>query len=82
MLRRALQCQRKGQNSFPPQFWKQLYLTAISEGPDLRMGAKAVDSEHKLYPDVTKCSLPHLSSYVAKTLFGQGLLQASQSRSG
>ena len=54
---------------------------AISEGPDLRMAAKAVDSEHKPPPDMTKCSLPHLSSYVAKTLFAQGLLQTSQSSS-
>ena len=66
MLRRALQFQRKGHKSFPPQFWKQLYLTAISEGTDLRIAAKAVDSEHKSSPDMTKCSLPHLSSYVAK----------------
>ena len=33
MWRRALQMQRKGQKTFPPQFWKQLYVTAISEGP-------------------------------------------------
>ena len=74
MLRRALQFQCKGQKSFPPQFWKHLYLTDISEGPDLRMAAKAADSEHKPSPDMTKCSLPHISSYVAKALFGQGLL--------
>ena len=61
MLRRALQF----------HFWKHLYLTAISEGPDLRMAAKAVDSEHKPSPDMTKRSLPHLNSYVAKTLLGQ-----------
>ena len=81
MLRRALQFQRKGQKSFPPQFWKQLYFTAIREGPDLRMAAKAVDPEHKPSPDMTKCSLPHLGSYFARTLFGQGLLQTSQSSS-
>ena len=45
MLRRALQLQHKGQKHFPPQFWKQLYLKAISEGPDLRMAAKAVEKE-------------------------------------
>ena len=45
MLRRALQLQRKGQKHFPPQFWKQLYLAAITEGPDLRMAAKAVEKE-------------------------------------
>ena len=45
------------------------------------MAAKAGDPEHKPSPDMTKCSLPHLSSYVAKTLFGQGLLQTSQSSS-
>ena len=39
MLRRALQLQRKSQESFAPQFWKQLYLAAISEGPDLRLTA-------------------------------------------
>ena len=72
MLRRALQLQRKGQKHFPPQFWKQLYLTAISEGPDLRMAAKQQS------PDMTKCSLPQLNSYVTKTLLGQGLLQTAQ----
>ena len=30
---------------------------------------------------MTKCSLPHLSSYVTKTLLGQGLLQTAQSSS-
>ena len=29
-------------------------------------------------PDMTKCSLPQLSSYVTRTLLGQGLLQAAQ----
>ena len=43
------------------------------------MAAKAVDSEHKPHPDMTKRSLPHLNSCVAKTLFGQGLLQSSSS---
>ena len=43
MLRRALQLQRNGQKHFPPSFWKQLYLAAIAEGPDLRMAAKGVD---------------------------------------
>ena len=47
MLRRALQMQCKGQKTFPTQFWKQLHMTAIQEKPDLRMAAKAVDSEHK-----------------------------------
>ena len=75
MLRRALHMQRKGQRIFPPQFWKQLYMTAISEGPDLRIAAMAVDSEHKTLPDITKCILPHWSSHVVKTLLEQGLLQ-------
>ena len=43
MLCRALQLQRKGQKTFPPQFWKQLYLTAITEGPDLKMAARGQD---------------------------------------
>ena len=78
MLRRALQLQRKGQMHFPPQFWKQFCLTAITEGPDLKMAAKAVDKEHQQSPDMTKCSLPQLSSYVTKTLLSQGLLQTPQ----
>ena len=69
---------RKGQKHFPPQFWKQPYITEITEGPDLRMEAKAVDKEHQQSPDVTKCSLPRLSSYVTKTLLVQGLLQTAQ----
>ena len=50
MLRRALQLQRKGQKHFPPQFWKQLYLAAIAEGPDLRIAAKAVVKEPHQFP--------------------------------
>ena len=46
MLRRALQFQCKGQKSFPPQFWKQWHLITISEGPDLRMAAKAVQHDY------------------------------------
>ena len=76
MLRRALQLQRKGQKHFPPQFWKQLYLTAITEGPDVRMATKALDLGASA--DMAKCSLPQLSSYVTKTLLGQGLLQTAQ----
>ena len=78
MLRRALHMQCKGQKTFPPQFWKQLHTTASSDGPDLCMAAKAVDSEHKTPPDMTKCSLPNLSPHVVKRLFGQGLLQITQ----
>ena len=81
MLRRALQLQRKGQKTFPPQSWKQLYLTAIREGPDLRMAAKVTDPEPKSSPDMIKCSLPHLSFHVAKILLGHGLLQTAQSSS-
>ena len=33
MLRRALQAHRQGQKTFPPTYWKQLYTTAIREGP-------------------------------------------------
>ena len=78
MLRRALQLQCKGQKHFPPSFWKQLYLAAIAEGPDLRMAAKGVEKGQNTPPDMTKCSLPQLSSYVTRTLLGQGLLQAAQ----
>ena len=70
--------ERKGQKRFPPHFWKQLYLAAIAEGPDLRMATKAVEKEPHHSPDVTKCSLPQLNSYVTKTLLGQGLLQTAQ----
>ena len=65
MLRRAPQLQRKGQRTFPLHLWKQLYLAAITEGPD---PPQATDPEHQTSPDMTKCSLPHLSSYVTKTL--------------
>ena len=81
LLRRALQLQHKGQKTFLPQFWKQLYLTAIREGPDLRMAAKTTDPEPKSSSDMTKCSLPHLRFHVSKTLLGQGLLQTAQSSS-
>ena len=40
------------------------------------MAAKATDPEHQTSP-VTKCSVPHLSSHVTKTLLGQGLLQTA-----
>ena len=67
MLRCALQMQRKGQKTFPPQleaalqFWKQLYVTA----------------KHQSLPDTSAACLT-LSSHVTKTLFGQGLLQMTQ----
>ena len=77
-LRLALQLQRKGQKHFPPSFWKQLYLAAIAEGPDLKMAAKGVEKGQSTPPDMTKCSLPQLSSYVTRTLLGQGLPQAAQ----
>ena len=56
----------------------QLYLAAIAEGPDLRMAAKGVEKGQNTPPDMTKCSLPQLSSYVTRTLLGQGLLQPAQ----
>ena len=80
-LRRALQMQRKGQKTFLPQFWKQLYMTAIREGPDLRMAAKAVDTEHEAPPDRSKRSLPRLNAYVVKLLLGQGSMQMTLPRS-
>ena len=42
------------------------------------MAAKAVEKEPHQSPDMTKCSLPQLNSYVTKTLLGQGLLQTAQ----
>ena len=75
IFRRALQLQRKGQKHFPPSFWKQLYLAAIAEGPDLRMAAKAVEKGPAQSPAMTKRSLPQLSSYVTRTLLGQGYRQ-------
>ena len=78
MLRRALQLQRKGQKHFPPSFWKQLYLAAIAEGPDLRMAAKGVEKDQSPSPNMRKRSLHQLSSSVSRTLLGQGLLQAAQ----
>ena len=44
MLRRALQAHRQGQKTFPPTYWKQLYTTAIREGPTLRM-AKSTEND-------------------------------------
>ena len=84
MLRRALQFQRQGQKRFPPQFWKQQNLTAISVGPDLRMAAEAVDPEHKHTPDMTLLQLAAACRFSAPTLprlLVQGLLQTSQSSS-
>ena len=81
MLRRALELQCKGQKHFPPQFWKQLHLAAIAEGPDLRVAAKAVEKEPHQSPDMTKCSLPQLNSYVTRTLVGQLLVQSAQTTS-
>ena len=78
MLRRALQLQCKRQKHFPPSFLKQLYLAAIAEGPDLRMAAKGVEKGQAPLPDMSKRSLPQLSSYVTRILLGQGLLQAAQ----
>ena len=49
---RALHLQHKGQKNFPPQFWKQLYITAITEGPDLSMAAKASEAELSRYDKV------------------------------
>ena len=45
------------------------------------MAAKATDPEHSTSPDMTKCSLPHLNSYVTKTLLGQSLVQTAQTTS-
>ena len=73
MLRRASQTQRKGQKTLPPQFWKQLYMTAVREGPELRMAAKAVDTEQQ--------ALPQLGAHVVRILLGQGLLQMTLPRS-
>ena len=72
MLRRALQAHRQGQKTFPPTYWKQLYTTAIREGPTLRM-AKSTETTKVVKPDMKKCSLPQLGSYIAKTFLSQGL---------
>ena len=45
---KCLQMQRKGQKTFPPQLWKQLYLSAITESSDLCMANKAVDTKHQV----------------------------------
>ena len=80
MLRRALQAHRQGQKTFPPSYWKQLYTTAIREGPALCM-AKSTEATKTSKPDMKKCSLPQLGSYLAKTLLSQGLRQmVEQSR--
>ena len=42
------------------------------------MAAKGVEKGQNTAPDMTKCSLPQLSSYVTRTLLSQGLLQAAQ----
>ena len=72
MLRRALQAHRQGQKTFPPTYWKQLYTTAIREGPTLRM-AKSTETTKVVKPDMKKCSLPQLGSYITKTFLSQGL---------
>ena len=72
MLRRALQAHRQGQKTFPPTYWKQLYTTAIREGPTLRM-AKSTETTKIVKPDMKKCSLPQLGSYITKTFLSQGL---------
>ena len=74
MLRRALQAHRQGQKMFPPTYWKQLYMTAIKEGPKLRM-AKSTETAKPVKPDMKKCSLPQLGSYMTKTFLSQGLRQ-------
>ena len=74
MLRRALQAHRQGQKTFPPTYWKQLYTTAIREGPTLRM-AKSTETTKIAKPDMKKCSLPQLGSYMTKTFLSQGLRQ-------
>ena len=80
MLRRALQAHRQGQKTFPPTYWKQLYTTAIREGPTLRM-AKSTETTKVVKPDMKKCSLPQLGSYITKTFLSQGLRQmVEQSR--
>ena len=72
MLRRALQAHRQGQKTFPPTYWKQLHTTAIREGPTLRM-AKSTETTKIVKPDMKKCSLPQLGSYITKTFLSQGL---------
>ena len=74
MLRSALQAQRQGQKTFPPTYWKQLYMTAIEEGPKLRM-AKSTETAKPVKPDMKKCSVPQLGSYMTKTFLSQGLHQ-------
>ena len=72
MLRRALQAYRQGQKTFTPTYWKQLYMTAITEGPTLRM-AKSTEPDRQTKPDMKKCSLPQFGSYMTKTFLSQGL---------
>ena len=74
MLRRALQAHRQGQKTFPPKYWKQLYTTGIEEGPTLCM-AKSTETAKPVRPDMKKCSLPQLGSYMTKTFISQGLRQ-------
>ena len=74
MLHRALQAHRQGQKTFPPKCWKQLYTIGIREGPKLRM-AKSTETTKQVKPDMKKCSLPQLGSYMTKTFLGQGLRQ-------
>ena len=74
MLRRALQAHRQGQKTFPPKYWKQLYTIGIREGPKLRM-AKSTETVKQVKPDMKKCNLPQLGSYMIKTFLGQGLRQ-------
>ena len=71
---------RQGQKTFPPTYWKQLYTTAIKEGPTLRM-AKSTETTKIAKPDMKKCSLPQLGSHMTETFLSQGLRQmVEQSR--
>ena len=49
-------------------------MIAIKEGPTLRM-AKSTETTKPAKPDMKKCSLPQLGSYMTKTFLSQGLRQ-------
>ena len=52
MPSRALQIQHKRQKTFPQQFWKQLYMTEIREGPVVRHFASISSCLHTLHLDI------------------------------
>ena len=76
MLRRALQAHRQGQKTFPPMYWKQLYMTAITEGPTLRM-AKSTETAKPAKPDMKR-----VQSSPARLVYDQDFSESRTATNG